>query len=155
MNGKSICSTMVALGRLDVDRICLHVCTEMRENVIHSCLPLNSMYTNTHLLCKPQQHIKKSWFELNDHKFYSENNDIHSSVKTVKESFLIYWMPSWFTQKVCTLFSSGVFCPPCGFMNRPSLVWAGPKVHPLGEADQNDKKVSKGRVLLRKLLIIH
>jgi len=40
-------------------------------------------------------------------------------------------------------FSSGLLCPPCGFMSRPSLVWGGPKnIYPLmlGEAEKGRKQ---------------
>lgn len=52
------------------------------------------------------------------------------------------WMQDRSAQEACTLFSSGLLGPPCGFMSRPSLVWGGAELQPLvlGEADKGVKK---------------
>jgi len=51
---------------------------------------------------------------------------------------------SWFSsQEVCTPLSSGLLRPPCGFMNRPSLIWVENKLYPpmLREAEEGDEQM--------------
>lgn len=61
-------------------------------------------------------------------------------------------MQAWYAQKICTLFSSGLLCPPRGFMNRPSLVWGGAKLYPLvlREADKGGKRATKWTASVRE-----